>query len=182
MQTTSGKAATRRSRSWLGAIAALAAGLAATAALAAEPMEIIVPFGPGSGADQLARHCAPAFEAALGAPVQVTDLPGSTGIKGLAKLLAAPADGRTVAVLTADTFATLAYANPRFKAADVVPLGGHGAAAVGVLRRCRRADSPNGRIWRRRRAPIRVRCASPSPASAAPTTSSCSSSPPSTSS
>lgn len=39
--------------------------LIAMAALAAEPIEIIVPFGPTSGADTLARYCAPALESAL---------------------------------------------------------------------------------------------------------------------
>ena len=112
----------RRSVSSLGRFAVLAGSLAAAAALAAEPMEIIVPFGPGSGAAPRARHCAPALQSALAAPVQVKNVPGSTGNEGIARLLAAPSDGRTVAVLTADTYATLAYANPRWKASDVIPV------------------------------------------------------------
>ncbi|MDB5884333.1 MAG: hypothetical protein JWR74_504, partial [Polaromonas sp.] len=38
--------------------------LAATIALAGEPIEIIVPFGPTSGADTLARYCTPALQSA----------------------------------------------------------------------------------------------------------------------
>ena len=114
--------AARRSVSLFGRLVILASTLAAAAALAAEPLEIIVPFNPSSGADTLARHCAPALQATLGAPVQVKNVPGSTGNEGIARLLAAPSDGRTVAVLTGDTYATLAYANPRWKSADVIPV------------------------------------------------------------
>ena len=101
---------------------ALAGSLVAAVALAAEPVEIIVPFNPSSGADTLARFCAPALQSALAAPVQVRNVPGSTGNQGIAQLLAALSDGRTVAVLTGDTYATLAYANPRWKSADLIPL------------------------------------------------------------
>ena len=101
---------------------ALMGSLAVTMALAAEPIEIIVPFGPTSGADTLARYCAPALQSALAAPVQIKNVPGSTGNQGIARLLAAPSDGRTIAVLTGDTYATLAYANPRWKSSDVIPV------------------------------------------------------------
>ena len=101
---------------------ALMGSLAATVALAAEPIEIIVPFGPTSGADTLARYCAPALQSALAAPIQVKNVLGSTGNQGIAQLLAAPSDGRTVAVLTGDTYATLAYANPPWKSSDVIPV------------------------------------------------------------
>ena len=77
--------------------------LIAVAALAAEPIEIIVPFGPSSGADTLARYCMPALQSELAAPVIVKNVTGSTGNQGIARLLAAPSDGRTVAVLTGDT-------------------------------------------------------------------------------
>ncbi len=112
-----------RSLSLLGQFTlAAAGGLVAAAAFAAPPTTVIVPFGPGSGADSLARQCAPALQAALGAPVEVKNVTGATGTTGMRQLLDAPADGHTVAVLTGDTFATLAYANSRFKLADVVPL------------------------------------------------------------
>ena len=101
---------------------ALVGSLAATVALAAEPIEIIVPFGPTSGADTLARYCVPALQSALAVPVEVKNVPGSTGNQGIARLLAAPSDGRTVAVLTGDTYSTLAYANPPWKSSDVVPV------------------------------------------------------------
>lgn len=112
----------RRVGSWLACATALAGGLAATAALAAQPLTIIVPFGPGSGADSLARLCAPALQSALNTTVEVKHVTGSTGTTGIRKLLEAPADGRTMAVLTGDTFGTLAYSNARFKVSDLVPV------------------------------------------------------------
>lgn len=104
-------------------LVALAGTLVTAAALAAPPIEIVVPFGPGSGADSLARHSAPALQAALGTTVEVKNLPGATGLVGMSRLLSAPSDGRTIAVLTADTYATLAFANARWKASDIIPLG-----------------------------------------------------------
>lgn len=104
------------------ALALLVGSLAATVVLAAEPIELIVPFGPTSGADTLAHYCAPALQSALAAPVQVKNVPGSTGNQGIARMLAAPSDGRTIAVLTGDTYATLAFANPPWKSSDVIPV------------------------------------------------------------
>ena len=85
-------------------------------------VEIIVPFGTGGGADQLARESARLLNGVLGAPIKVTNVPGATGNAGIAKLIAASNDGNTMAVLTADTFTLLAYLNPGWKQTDVVPL------------------------------------------------------------
>lgn len=88
----------------------------------APPLEIIVPFGPGGGADQLARMAAPRFEEILNRPVTVTNIPGATGVTGINKLLERPADGNTLAVLTADTFSLLALTPPPWELADIEPL------------------------------------------------------------
>jgi tripartite-type tricarboxylate transporter receptor subunit TctC len=85
-------------------------------------IEVIVPWGQGGGADQLARKTGKMLEGVLNAPVTVTNIPGATGNKGMAKLLQRDADGRTVAVLNADTYALLAHANPGWKPGDVIPL------------------------------------------------------------
>jgi tripartite-type tricarboxylate transporter receptor subunit TctC len=85
-------------------------------------IEFIVPFGPGGGADQLARKTGKLLEAVLGSPATLTNIPGATGNTGIKKLLTAPADGHSVAVLTADTYALLAYLNPGWKPTDVIPL------------------------------------------------------------
>ena len=107
-------------------VAALAC-VSATPSLAQEKpggaaVELIVPFGAGGGADQLARESAKLLDGVLPAPVKVTNIPGATGNTGIAKLLASPNDGNTMAVLTADTFSLLAYLNPGWKMSDIVPL------------------------------------------------------------
>jgi tripartite-type tricarboxylate transporter receptor subunit TctC len=97
------------------ALAALAAGLlyAAPAMVAAQdfpsrPIEFIVPWGPGGGADQLARKLGKLLEARLKVSVPVINVPGATGQTGLTKLLTAPADGYSIAVFVGPTFALLA--------------------------------------------------------------------------
>ncbi len=89
----------------------------------ATALELVVPFGPGGGADTLGRATAKLLAGILAEPVQVSNVPGATGRQGISKLIAAPADGRTLAVLTADTFTLQAYANPRWKLGDVTTLG-----------------------------------------------------------
>jgi tripartite-type tricarboxylate transporter receptor subunit TctC len=104
----------------------LLAALAAAPAAAQEkypsrPVEIIVPWGPGGGADQLARIVAKLLEPMLGTSFPVVNVPGATGGAGMAKLLAAPADGYSMAIYIADSHALLAGPSPRWKLADIVP-------------------------------------------------------------
>lgn len=88
----------------------------------AQSIEIIVPFGPGGGADQLARMAALQLEEILNAPVTVANIPGATGVTGISGLLEKPADGNTLAVLTADTFSLLALTPPPWAQDAVEPL------------------------------------------------------------
>ena len=107
-------------------IVALAAAWPASAQerYPSRPIEFIVPFGPGGGADQLARKMARLLEAELKVSVPAVNVAGATGGTGMAKLVAAPADGYSMAVYIADTHALLATtANPRWKNDDLVPLG-----------------------------------------------------------
>ncbi len=106
---------------------ALLAALAALPASAQEkypsrPVEIIVPWGPGGGADQLARTVAKLLEPMLGTSFPVVNVPGATGGAGMAKLLAAPADGYSMAVYIADSHALLAGPSPRWTLADIQPV------------------------------------------------------------
>lgn len=82
-------------------------GVAAQESGPPRPLEIIVPWGQGGSADKLARKMAVLMQPSLG-PLQVTNIAGASGQKGLAQLKAAPADGRTLAILTGDTFGALA--------------------------------------------------------------------------
>lgn len=90
----------------------------------AKPIEFIVPWGPGGGADQTARTSAPHVEKILGVSLPVVNVPGATGATGIAKLLAAPNDGHSIAVLTADTYSTLASSGDKssWKLEDLAPV------------------------------------------------------------
>ena len=106
---------------------ATAAGLAlGGSALAAgypeRPIELIVPWGPGGGADQLARLVSKQLEPMLGQGVPVVNVPGGTGATGMAKLLAAPADGYSMAIYIADSHALLAGKSPRWHMSDITPV------------------------------------------------------------
>lgn len=86
------------------------------------PVELIVPWGPGGGADQLARLIAKLIEPMLGQGVPVVNVPGGTGATGMAKLLASPADGYAMAIYIADSHALLAGKTPRWKMEDITPV------------------------------------------------------------
>lgn len=107
--------------------AVAAATLAAPVASAQEkypsrPVEIVVPWGPGGGADQLARLTGKLLEPELGTSLPVVNVPGATGGTGMAKLLAAPADGYSMAIYIADSHALLAGTDARWKPEDIKPV------------------------------------------------------------
>jgi tripartite-type tricarboxylate transporter receptor subunit TctC len=116
-------------RALLGAGAALAAmPLAAGRAWAQDrypsrPVEFVVPWGAGGGADQLARRVGKLLEEELKVSVPILNIPGATGNTGTAKLLSAPPDGHTIGVFIGDTMGTLVSGSARWKLADIVPLG-----------------------------------------------------------
>jgi len=85
------------------------------------PIEFIVPWGPGGGADQLARKLAPGLETALGVSLPVINAPGATGQTGLTKMLAQPNDGYSISVFIADTLAVQIGKKPKWKLDDIVP-------------------------------------------------------------
>jgi putative tricarboxylic transport membrane protein len=108
-------------------VAALAAALFASIAPAQEkypsrPVQIIVPWGPGGGADQLARLTAKLMEPMLRTSFPVVNTPGATGATGMEKLLTDQADGYSMAVYIADSNALLAGPNPRWKLTDLQPI------------------------------------------------------------
>ena len=117
-------------RSTLRSFAALAAmalgatfgGNAQAAGYPERPIELIVPWGPGGGADQLARLVSKLMEPMLGQGIPVVNVPGGTGATGMAKLLAAPADGYSMAIYIADSHALLAGKSPRWTMNDITPV------------------------------------------------------------
>ena len=86
------------------------------------PVELIVPWGPGGGADQLARLVSKLVEPLLGQGIPVVNVPGATGGTGMAKLLSAPADGYSAAIYIADSHVLLAGKNPRWSMNDIMPV------------------------------------------------------------
>ena len=86
------------------------------------PIDIIVPWGPGGGADQLARLTAKIIEPMMKASFPVVNVPGATGATGMAKLLADPPEGYAMAVYIADTNALLAGQSPRWTLSDITPI------------------------------------------------------------
>jgi len=116
---------TTRSFAMLAAVALVAAlfgGKTFAAGYPERPIELIVPWGPGGGADQLARLVSKLMEPMLGQGIPVVNVPGGTGATGMAKLMAAPADGYSMAVYIADSHALLAGKNPRWTMSDITPV------------------------------------------------------------
>src|SRR5262245_6879375 len=88
------------------------------------PIEFVVPWGPGGGADQVARKLASLMEPKLKVSMPIVNVPGATGQTGLTKMLTAPADGYSMSVFIGDTFALQAGSPaPKWTMSEIVPLG-----------------------------------------------------------
>lgn len=88
-----------------------------------KPLEMIVPWGPGGGADILGRLVAKWMEADLKATVPVINMPGATGAIGVGRMVQNGADAHSIAVMTGDTLALATGSESTFKFQDVVALG-----------------------------------------------------------
>ncbi len=109
----------------LGAVVLIAVSLGGAVARAEypdHPINFIVPWGPGGGADILARTAGKIMSEDFKVSVPVINVPGATGATGMTKLLTSPADGYSLAVLIGDTYALLAGPKPAFEADQVIPL------------------------------------------------------------
>src|SRR5580765_8640720 len=105
-------------------VALAGTGLAvAQEAYPTRPIEFIVPWGPGGGADQVARKLGQLLEADLKVSLPVINIPGATGQTGHAKLMSGNPDGYSLEVMTGDTFALLSEPNSKIKMSDFIPLG-----------------------------------------------------------
>lgn len=114
----------RRRSMLLGAAAAALPTLALSQGkYPSRPIEFIVPWGAGGGADQMARRVGKLLEPELGVSVPILNVPGATGNTGTGKLLSAAADGHTIGVFIGDTLGTLAGGAGRWKLSDMAPLG-----------------------------------------------------------
>ena len=89
---------------WLAVLAAAACLLQAGAATAqpypSKPIRLIIPFGPGSGSDILARILAEPLTQALGQPIIIDNKPGNNTTLGTELVVQSPPDGYTLGLLT----------------------------------------------------------------------------------
>ena len=90
-------------------------------------LEVIVPYGPGGGADTWARMVVPHLQRALGegAAIQVVNIPGASSVAGANDFaLRRRADGRTALVSSQSTFLGFMLGEPmvRYDFADFAPI------------------------------------------------------------
>jgi len=86
-------------------------------------IELIVPWGPGGGADVMGRLVARWLETDIKSSVVVQNIPGATGTIGLQRLVNIGADGHAIGVLTGDTLTMAAFPQSPFKLSETVALG-----------------------------------------------------------
>ena len=88
----------------------------------AGPIELIVPWGPGGGADVMGRLAARWLESDLKTNVVVQNAAGATGSIGLNKMIQNGATGYSIGVMTGDTLSLGAFPKSPFNFSDVTPL------------------------------------------------------------
>ena len=69
-----------------------------------KPIRLIVPFGPGSGIDLVARALASGAEKQLGQAIVVENKSGGGGVVGVKYMLGKPGDGYTIAIVSLNPF------------------------------------------------------------------------------
>ena len=118
---------TRRAMAMLAAASAFMSFVAVQQAAAqsypTRPVELIVTWGPGGGADQTGRMIGKLLEPLLKVSVPVDNVAGASGVTGLNKLLGGQTEGYQIAIITGDTFGLLAEPKPpRWGLNDLAPI------------------------------------------------------------
>lgn len=72
------------------------------------PIEMVVTFGPGGGADSMGRKMSQLLEKQLGVPLPVSNVGGASGNAGLTKVLTSAPDGYTIGTLISLTVSSWA--------------------------------------------------------------------------
>lgn len=88
------------------AAAAAVLSISAYAQYPDRPVTLVVPFGPGSGVDTVARIIQPELEKHLGASLVIKNVSGAGGQIGAQTLVDAVPDGYTIGMSTVSTMAT----------------------------------------------------------------------------
>jgi len=95
-----------------------AAVFAQGAKFPSRPIDMIVNFGPGGGADGLGRELGKLMEQSLGVPMPVANVAGASGNAGLQKVVGATPDGYTVGTLTGLSISAWASGLGNMKVSD----------------------------------------------------------------
>lgn len=117
-------------------------GSAAHAQADSPPIRFIVPIAPGSSGDTLTRLFAERFRAVTGTPTFVENRPGADLVLGTQNLLASPADGQSVLLVSNSTL----LINPLFlkdlpyRSDELLPLAGLSRNPAVLV------TAPNGRF------------------------------------
>jgi tripartite-type tricarboxylate transporter receptor subunit TctC len=82
------------------------------------PVDFIVTWGTGGGADAMARQIANLAQPTLGVALPVSNVPGASGNTGMAQLLSAKPDGYTIATFIQDTLMTIPMGLARYTVDD----------------------------------------------------------------
>jgi tripartite-type tricarboxylate transporter receptor subunit TctC len=77
------------------------------------PIDMVIPFGPGGGADQVGRTVATAMEKEIDQQIPAVNVPGSTGSTGITKMLSGR-PGESMAILIQDTLTTVPAGSASF--------------------------------------------------------------------
>ncbi len=83
------------------------------------PIDFIVTWGTGGGADAMARMLANLAQPVLGGALPVSNVPGGSGNTGLAQVLSGRPDGYTIATYIMDTLATIPLGLARYSVDDL---------------------------------------------------------------
>jgi tripartite-type tricarboxylate transporter receptor subunit TctC len=100
-------------------LAATSAPVGAQEKFPSRPVDFIVPWGTGGGADSMARQMGALAQPVLGVALPVSNVPGAAGNTGLAQVLNGKADGYTIAVYIQDTLMTIPMGLARHKVDDL---------------------------------------------------------------
>lgn len=95
-----------------------ASPLAAQEKYPSRPIDFVVPWGTGGGADAMSREIGALAQPFLGVALPVSNVPGASGNTGLAQILNGKADGYAIGTYIADTLATIPTGLARHKVGD----------------------------------------------------------------
>jgi tripartite-type tricarboxylate transporter receptor subunit TctC len=102
---------------------AIAVASATAAPYPSRPIDFIVPWGPGGGADYVGRALSKEMSPILHVSLPVVNIPGGTGQTGLIKMGQAAADGYTIEEVTSETVLLPITEHPPFMLDEFIPLG-----------------------------------------------------------